>query len=70
MTESREAVTSLRVPIDQDAWYPVYTVYDYPSPSFYVEADAETVERWKRVKAEFEAVQREIQKMEHFDRAI
>ena len=57
----------MRIPIDKDEWYPVYTVYERPGPSFYVEADVSCVDRWKRVTAEFEAVQKEIANLAHID---
>jgi len=54
----------MKVKIDRDEWCPVYSVEadDDPYASFEIDVDADTAERWKRVSAEFSAVQAEIRK--------
>ena len=50
----------MKISISNDDWYPVHSVEDPPSnPGFAFEVDAETVARWKKAEADFEAVQEE-----------
>ena len=48
----------MKVRILEDEWYPVYTLNDDFGDE--VEADEETVERWRRAFEDFDAVQAEM----------
>jgi len=49
----------MKIGIDREELYPVYEILNEgePCPSFEIDVDADTAERWKRVSAEFSAVQ-------------
>lgn len=49
----------MKIQIDSDEWYPVYYMYNGCGTG--VDVPEATVERWKRVFEEFEAVQNEMQ---------
>jgi len=52
----------VKVWIDMDEWYPVYTVYQGNLDlGLGQDVDDETVARWLRVTADFEAVQAEME---------
>ena len=52
----------MKVYIDEDEMFPVYSITDYPSyPRTEIEVDEATVERWQRIIAEFDAVQSEME---------
>lgn len=51
----------MKISISNDEWYPVYSVECPPSkPGFAFEVDDETVARWQKAEADFDAVQDEI----------
>lgn len=48
----------MKVKIDADEWYPVYSVTDDCGTK--CEVPEETVERWKRIEKEFDVMQDEM----------
>jgi hypothetical protein len=51
----------MKVGIDWDEWYPMYSICKKGRKVF--DLPVETVERWKRAFAEFDAVQEEMRKL-------
>lgn len=51
----------MKVKIDRDEWYPVYSVHSvHDQYGDEIEVDDLTAERWRRVTAEFESIQDEM----------
>jgi len=48
----------MKIKIDWDEWYPVYSISD--DCGVEVEVSEETLARWRRVDAEFDAAQKEM----------
>jgi hypothetical protein len=49
----------MRVKIDKDEWYPVYSIGSY---GFSIEVPEETVKRWKKIEEAFLKMQKEMKK--------
>lgn len=50
----------MKVSLDEDEWYPVITIDDPAEYGWTCDVPDELVARWRAVKTEFKAVQREL----------
>lgn len=61
----------MRVKIDVDEWYPVFSISDdKPTAAHGVEVSDQTIERWRRVGREFDEVQKELREASGYDNPV